>query len=159
MIKIVNILVVLLFLFSCNSADNQVFVQIDKNKNEEELLQDYLKLNNVKVEPLISGLYVIEIKKGDGDYPIPTKQVKVLYKGYLIDGSLFDKSHIKTPLEFSFGVGKVIRGWDEGISKMREGGEYRLIIPSYLAYGNLGYGNIQPNATLIFDMKLLEVEK
>ena len=86
--------------------------------------------------------------------------VSVHYTGYLEDGSIFDSSIDRgEPIAFPVGTGRVIAGWDEGIMLLNVGGKARLIIPSQLAYGEKGAGNIiPPNATLIFDVELLDVK-
>lgn len=126
---------------------------------EEKLLSDFLKRTNVTVEPTLSGLYFIELKQGNGKQPIPGKKATVHYLGYFIDGQLFDSSYQrKEPFSFTLGVGEVIPGWDEGVAKMKTGGKYKLIIPSYLAYGSEARGPIPPNSTLIFEIELISCE-
>jgi FKBP-type peptidyl-prolyl cis-trans isomerase FkpA len=87
--------------------------------------------------------------------------VTVNYVGTLTDGTVFDASanHATTGFTFTLGVGQVIPGWDQGIVGMREGGKRKLVIPSSLAYGPQGQGSIPPNATLIFEVELLKVQK
>jgi len=134
--------------------------QLSAKREEESLLKEYLTQNNIQNEPSISGLYIIEILKGTGDTPVPGKKVKVHYKGYFADGKIFDSSYNRNePFEFNYGIGQVIQGWDEGVSKMKVGGKYKLIIPSYLAYGDKQRGPIPPNSTLIFEIELLDAEK
>lgn len=129
-------------------------------KEEEQLLNDYLKRANITEEPTNSGLYFIETQKGTGDEPMAGKSVTVHYLGYFIDGQIFDSSYDrKEPFSFRLGIGEVIQGWDEGIAKMHVGGKARLIIPSYLAYGDKQSGAIPPFSTLIFDVELLSVSK
>lgn len=107
-----------------------------------------------------SGLKYIMVKEGTGVQPENGKQVFVHYTGYLQDGTIFDSS-IKRgqPLPFKLGTGRVIKGWDEGVALLKVGGKTRLIIPSNLAYGEKGYpGLIPPNATLTFDVELVDVK-
>ncbi|MCS6813990.1 MAG: FKBP-type peptidyl-prolyl cis-trans isomerase [Cyanobacteria bacterium] len=106
-----------------------------------------------------SGLQYIDLVEGTGDSPKPGQRVKVHYTGTLEDGSKFDSSRDrKRPFEFKIGVGQVIRGWDEGVASMKVGGRRQLIIPPELGYGARGAGGvIPPNATLIFDVELLQV--
>ena len=113
------------------------------------------------VQKTDSGLQYIVIEEGTGDKAVTGKKVKVHYTGKLEDGTEFDSS-IKRgqPIEFTLGVGQVIKGWDEGIGLMKEGGKRQLIIPPELGYGAAGAGNvIPPNSVLIFDVELVEVEK
>ena len=149
----------LLFAVSCVNNKSEEQKAVDK-LSEDTLISSYLKQNNIQVEPTMSGLYLIEIKKGEGDSPVPSKKVKVHYKGYFIDGEVFDSSYDRgEPIEFKYGTGKVIQGWDEGLAKMVVGGKYKLIIPSHLAYGDIKRGPIPANSTLVFEMELLEVEQ
>jgi FKBP-type peptidyl-prolyl cis-trans isomerase FkpA len=106
-----------------------------------------------------SGLIVDEIKLGDGDTAVLGQTVSVHYTGWLADGNKFDSSKDRNePFEFSLGAGYVIRGWDEGVQGMRVGGVRKLTIPPELGYGPRGAGGvIPPNATLVFEVELIEI--
>lgn len=108
--------------------------------------------------PTPSGLQYIEVAPGTGAEARPGQRVTVHYTGWLTDGTKFDSSRDRnTPFTFALGRGQVIRGWDEGVAGMRVGGQRRLIIPANLGYGQSGAaGVIPPNATLIFDVELLD---
>ncbi len=97
---------------------------------------------------------------GTGDEAVSGKTISVHYTGTLTDGTKFDSSKDRgTPFEFVLGAGKVIQGWDKGFAGMRVGGVRKLIIPSDMGYGSQGAGGvIPPNATLIFEVELLEVK-
>ena len=130
-----------------------------KAMNEEpKIIEDYIKENNITVKPTKSGLYVIVEKEGAGPKPKKGSMVKVDYTGYLLDGTKFDSSKDRgQPFEFQLGAGRVIAGWDEGIGMLRVGSKAKLIIPSSLAYGERGAGNlIKPYTPLVFEVELLD---
>ena len=104
-----------------------------------------------------SGLFYNITKEGTGLSPSKGSKVSVHYKGSLIDGTVFDSSYQRNePIEFSVGIGQVIKGWDEGIMLLKKGASARFVIPSDLGYGAQGAGaNIPPNSTLIFDVELI----
>ncbi|WP_088890295.1 FKBP-type peptidyl-prolyl cis-trans isomerase [Leptolyngbya ohadii] len=106
-----------------------------------------------------SGLKYIDEVEGSGAAPEAGQTVYVHYTGTLEDGTKFDSSRDRNrPFSFRLGAGQVIKGWDEGISTMKVGGQRRLIIPPDLGYGARGAGGvIPPNATLIFDVELLKI--
>ncbi len=106
-----------------------------------------------------SGLQYEVIEEGKGPKPTATDKVKVHYTGRLLDGTVFDSS-VDRGEPATFGVTQVIPGWVEALQMMNEGAKWRLNIPAELAYGAHGAGpTIGPNATLIFDVELLEVIK
>jgi len=132
-----------------------------RKKEEEQKLQQYLKDNNITAQPTMSGLYYIEIQKGNGALVQAGDFLLVHYTGKYIDDEIFDSSHKREePFYFQQGKAEVIAGWEEGFSKMREGGKAKFIIPSHLAYGEKGYGKIiPPFSTLVFDVELIKVKK
>ena len=107
-----------------------------------------------------SGLEYKEITAGTGKQAVAGKTVKVHYTGKFPDGKVFDSSVSRgEPIEFVLGRGRVIKGWDEGIALMKVGGKTVLTIPPHLAYGERGAGGvIPPNATLLFNVELVEVK-
>lgn len=108
----------------------------------------------------VSGLRYKIIQKGDGKKAEKGKKVSVHYKGSLENGQVFDSSYTrKQPIEFPLGQGHVIEGWDEGIALLQVGDKARFVIPSHLGYGSRGAGGvIPPDATLIFDVELMDVK-
>jgi peptidylprolyl isomerase len=108
-----------------------------------------------------SGLAYVDLKAGAGAAPTAGKQVKVHYTGWLENGTKFDSSVDRgEPFVFTIGVGQVVPGWDEGVMSMKTGGKRKLVIPPQLGYGSSGAGGvIPPDATLIFEVELLDVAK
>lgn len=107
-----------------------------------------------------SGLVIEDIVTGEGVEAGSRKYVTVHYTGWLTDGSKFDSSHDRAePFSFHLGASQVISGWDEGVQGMKIGGKRKLTIPPDLGYGRQGAGGvIPPNATLVFEVELLDVE-
>ncbi len=107
-----------------------------------------------------SGLKYVDITVGEGEAPQAGQQCMMHYTGWLTDGTKFDSSRDRgTPFPFPLGMGRVIKGWDEGVASMKVGGRRMLIIPPELGYGPRGAGGvIPPDATLIFDVELLEIK-
>ena len=126
-------------------------------KSESEAKMEKLAAGFEKTE---SGLRYQFIQKGDGKQAEAGKTVSVHYEGSLESGKVFDSSYPrKKPIEFKLGVGQVIEGWDEGIALLKVGDKARFVIPSDLGYGPAGAGGaIPPNATLIFDVELMDVK-
>ncbi len=111
----------------------------------------------VEVKTTASGLQYEVLEEGSGKQPTAQDQVTVHYTGKLIDGTVFDSS-VERGQPATFGVTQVIPGWVEALQLMKEGAKWRLFIPSNLAYGPNGAGNvIGPNSTLIFDVELIKV--
>ncbi|HAH32979.1 MAG TPA: peptidylprolyl isomerase [Elusimicrobia bacterium] len=109
---------------------------------------------------LKSGLKYVDLEEGAGAVAVSGKDVTVHYTGKFPNGKKFDSSVDRgEPFTFKLGMGRVIKGWDEGVAGMRIGGKRKLFIPSELGYGKRGAGDvIPPNAELQFDVELLGVE-
>ena len=131
--------------------------KIQAQKEASEAKMEALAAGFEKTE---SGLRYKMIQKGSGKKAENGKVVAVHYTGQLEDGKVFDSSiPRKKPIEFPLGQGNVIEGWDEGIALLQVGDKARFVIPSHLGYGSRGAGGaIPPNATLIFDVELIDVK-
>jgi FKBP-type peptidyl-prolyl cis-trans isomerase len=124
---------------------------------QDSLIQKYLsdnKLTGVKHE---SGMYIVFDSKGEGAKVQKGEEISVHYSGFLPDGTKFDSSRDRNqPFTVKIGLGMVIQGWDIGLLEFNKGGKGKLVIPSYLAYGERGAGgSIPPNSILIFDVEVL----
>ena len=129
----------------------------EKNKGEGTA---FLAKNKSKsgVKTTASGLQYEVEKEGTGPKPKATDTVKVNYLGTKIDGTKFDSSYDRGQ-PATFPLNGVIKGWSEGLQLMPVGSKYKLFVPADLAYGENGPGQIGPNATLVFEVELLDIEK
>jgi FKBP-type peptidyl-prolyl cis-trans isomerase FklB len=139
------------------------YMQAAKGKQAEpnkQAGQAFLDSNSKQsgVVTLPSGLQYKIVKEGTGPKPGLNDRVKVHYHGTLINGKVFDSS-IERGEPVTFGVGEVIPGWTEALQLMPVGSTWKLFIPSDLAYGDSGQGEILPGSTLVFDVQLLEIVK
>ena len=128
-------------------------------KNVDELIAELKKKHpKAKLETTKSGMKYFVLKEGEGDKCGKGKRIKAHYTGTLINGKKFDSSRDRgKPFEFVVGIGQVIKGWDEALSDMKKGEQRILILPPNLAYGERGAGGvIPPNATLVFDVELID---
>ena len=131
---------------------------IEKRRyEEEELIKNIVK----EMTKTSSGLWYKIIKNSIKPKPKNGEMVKVHYTGMLLNGEVFDSSYSRNmPIEFVLGAGRVIKGWDEGISLIPIGASAKLVIPSDLAYGERGAGGvIPPNSTLIFEIEVIDSKK
>ncbi|GCD76871.1 peptidyl-prolyl cis-trans isomerase [Thermaurantimonas aggregans] len=126
----------------------------DQDQKDDELIRNYLAQNGLEAIRTNSGLYYLITEQGTGTFPTIDSRVRVVYKGYLLDGTVFDETD---PAGLEFDLRGVIAGWQEGLTYFREGGRGKLFIPSKLGYGKQSVGNIPPNSVLIFDIYLLKV--
>ncbi len=125
---------------------------------KQELIEAKLAEITAGAKKTDSGLQYIILKEGSGQSPESGQNVAVHYSGFLLDGTKFDSSYDRgEPIVFPIGQGRVIPGWDEGISLLKVGGKAKLIIPPSLGYGNRAIGPIPANSTLIFDVELVEL--
>jgi len=148
---------------------NMIIAQL-KEKNS---IYDYLKANNIKEKPTDAGLYYIPVLKGKTAKPQKGDTVKVNYVGRLLNGKVFDtnieavakkdsiynEKGVYKPLDLPFNLGNVIPGWDQGIELMTVGSKAKFIIPSSLAYGDKGLGEvIPPFSALMFEVELISIK-
>ncbi len=139
-------LVSLTLFISCKKDLNVDYVA----KNEQDI-KDYIALKKLNATRSDSGLYYVINDPGTGKNPTATSNVTVAYKGYFIDGNVFDKSD---DAGISFNLNQVIKGWTEGIQYFKPGGTGVLLIPAHLGYGNNNTNGIPGGSVLIFDVKL-----
>ena len=137
---------ILLFLSCSKEADSEP-------QTEADILK-YIEDNNLDASKTNSGLYYVINKQGTGTRPISSSNVTIAYKGYFLDGTIFDQSDSNGS---SFGLNQVIAGWTEGIQLFKEGGEGILLIPYNLGYGTSQNRSIPGGSVLIFDVKLISV--
>ncbi len=139
----------LLLFFSCSKDEIKNF----ETENDEEI-KAYISKHNLDAQKSTSGLYYVIKEVGTGAQPTSTSNVTVAYKGYFTDEKVFDKSDSDG---ISFGLNQVIKGWTEGITYFKEGGNGMLLIPSHLGYGSNGRSGIPGGAVLVFDINLIKV--
>ena len=143
-----------------------IFEDYITNKSEADILnaeaeQDAFNDITNGMTKTESGIYYNISEKGKGENAKPNDLLSVHYSLQLMDGSEIDSSFTRgAPIEFTCGVGQVIKGWDEAMQLLNKGSKARLVIPSELGYGSMGAGNgvIPPNATLIFDVELVDIK-
>lgn len=126
----------------------------EKRAEADELtIAAYVKAYDLNAQRTSSGLYVVIDEPGTGSSCDITSTVTVAYKGYFDNNQVFEENAGAT-----FPLANVIKGWQEGIPYLKEGGKGKLLIPSGLAYGPSGQGPIPPNTVLIFDVELINVQ-
>ena len=144
------------------AAFDALLVSMEQRAREKELAAMEAQAQQIKEQwpdavTTPSGLKYVVTEEGSGDSPAPGAMVKAHYTGKLLSGVKFDSSHDRNePISFPVGQGRVIKGWDEAFLGMKKGEKRTLIIPSHLGYGPSGRGPIPPNATMIFDVELVD---
>ena len=154
-----------------DSAQAQILVSDYQEKKQQEMAKVSAKkqnesstflANNAKKDGVFvtaSGLQYKIVEKGKGKSPTSENKVIAHYTGKLLDGTVFDSSHDRGE-PATFPVSGVIKGWQEALPMMKEGGKWQIVVPANLAYGDRGVGNlIGPNETLIFDIELVSISK
>lgn len=148
-----TVLAVLIIPFGCGNSDKSTPPNAPSTSSPAKV--------NGQPTTTASGLQYWDIVVGTGATAVPGNTVKVHYTGFLTTGEKFDSSRDRgEPFSFPLGAGRVIKGRDEGVAGMKVGGQRHLRIPPDLGYGAAGAGGaIPPNATLIFDVELLDINK
>ncbi len=150
-------------LASCTGANTGTAPTVDANVyTADPATSQYATALNVSIPSMTktaSGLYYKDLTVGTGATAAAGYTVRVQYAGYLVNGVQFDTSEGKVPAYFEFllNAGHVIKGWDEGVRGMKEGGKRQLVVPPDLGYGTGGSGAIPGNAILVFEINLLQV--
>ena len=145
--KLFAFIFLLLVIASCDT-DTTDYGPIDK-----KIIEDYLAANSLTAQSTSSGLYYIIDKPGGANHPNINSVVVAKYKGYLVDGTVFDQT---TTSPASFALNAVIKGWQEGLQLIGVNGKIKLLIPSALGYGSTAKTKIPANSVLIFDVELVE---
>ena len=147
-----------IFLNELKRINEQAEIKKQERIKKEKQILDSLTSKMIVTQ---SGLSYFIKNKGTGNKAKKGDLVSVHYRGMLLNGSVFDSSFERDqPIEFTLGMGQVIPGWDEGISLLKEGESAKLVIPSKLAYGEIGAGNglIPPDSVLVFEVELIEIK-
>ena len=143
--------ILLILLPSCSTYSEKELEQFDAE------IKAYIEENNLKMESLENGLYYSILEEGEGDEYIQfTDKVTFIYKGYFLDGEMFQEVTSDDPLKFR--VSQLIAGWQDALSLLKNGGEIKLIIPPQLGYGAKNTGVIPPNSILVYELEVLEVK-
>ena len=148
--KYLTFLTVLIVIFSaCKKEESQA----DK---DDAIIQQYLSDNNIQATKDASGLYYVITEEGTGDHPDINSEVTVRYKGYLTNGTVFDQTSGNSTATFP--LSGLIKGWQIGIPKLKQGGKGTFFVPSALGYGSQSVGSIPANSVLIFDIELVSFD-
>jgi FKBP-type peptidyl-prolyl cis-trans isomerase FkpA len=144
------LLCIILFTSCLKSSESGTLEPL--NQTEADIIK-YIADNNLNAQRSDSGLYYVINNEGTGDQPTGTSNVTIAYKGYFLDGTIFDQNSNG----YTTYLNRVIKGWTEGITYFKEGGDGILLVPSNLGYGSNGYSSIPGGAVLVFDVRLISV--
>ncbi|MCF6169999.1 MAG: FKBP-type peptidyl-prolyl cis-trans isomerase [Bacteroidales bacterium] len=147
-------LFILLFVVTTTISSCKKDEGVDQGAIDRELIDQYVAEKQLDGRFTESGLFYVVVKEGNGEYPSATSLVTVSYKGYLLNGDVFDEGEYLTAL-----LTNLITGWQEGIQLIDAGGKIKLVIPSHLAYGSQSTESIPPNSVLVFDITLHAFQK
>lgn len=148
-LRVFCILLIVVSFVSCKKKKTKA-----QSEKDEEIITTYISNNNLDAKSAGSGLYYVIKKEGTGAQPSSNSSVKVVYKGYLSDGTVFDQSKTEG---YTTSLAQVIKGWQQGIPYFKKGGTGMLLIPSALGYGAQATGKIPANSVLVFDIELVDV--
>jgi FKBP-type peptidyl-prolyl cis-trans isomerase FkpA len=138
------------------SCDNEKKTEedIDYTAKNEADIQAYVEENNLTAVRSNSGLYYVIEEEGTGTQAVVNSNVTVAYKGYFLNGAVFDQSDAEG---ITIGLNQVIAGWTEGIAYFKEGGSGILLVPAHLGYGSRDYNGIPGGSVLVFEVTLISV--
>ncbi|MEG3655996.1 FKBP-type peptidyl-prolyl cis-trans isomerase [Arenibacter palladensis] len=151
--KITLFAMALVLFISCDT-EKKTEEDIDYVAKNEADIQAYVEENNLTAVRSNSGLYYVIEEEGTGTQAEANSNVTVAYKGYFLNGSVFDQSDADG---ITFGLNQVIAGWTEGITYFKEGGSGILLVPAHLGYGSRDYNGIPGGSVLIFEVSLISV--
>ncbi|MBU2905020.1 MULTISPECIES: FKBP-type peptidyl-prolyl cis-trans isomerase [Arenibacter] len=149
-----TLFVLALMLFISCSNDKKTEEDIDYVAKNEADIQAYVEENNLTAIRSNSGLYYVIEEEGTGAQAVASSNVTVAYKGYFLNGSVFDQSDEEG---ITIGLNQVIAGWTEGIAYFKEGGNGILLVPAHLGYGSRDYSGIPGGSVLVFEVTLISV--
>ncbi len=147
-------LVLVLVITSCNLDTPEPEIPQDFRAENEAQIVAYLAENNLVAQKTATGLHYIIENQGEGEKPTATSNVTVAYKGYFLNGTVFDES---TSTGIAVDLDKVIAGWTEGIPLFNVGGKGVLLIPAHLGYGSFDYNIVPGGSVLVFDVEVLAI--
>jgi len=151
--KIITITLLLVVAAACSKTTDVA----DYSATDKKIIEDYLAANNLTAQSTASGLYYIIEKPGGSYHATINSQVSALYKGYLINGTVFDQSTLSYNNPATFALTSVIAGWQEGIPLVGVGGKIKLLVPSAMGYGSVAKTTIPANSVLIFDIEIVDI--
>lgn len=152
--KVLFVLALVVFASCGDDEKNEPKEVIDYTVKNEQDIKEYIEANDLTATRSESGLYYVIEEEGTGERPTASSDVTVAYKGYFLDGNVFDQSGSSGA---TFPLSGVIAGWTEGITYFKEGGNGILLVPAALGYGNSDRSGIPGGSVLVFEVNLIEV--
>jgi len=154
--KLITIALILVVAASCSKTDSTEEISaVDKQKIEAYLAEKGL---TSEAKSTSTGLYYVIVNPGAAYHPNINSTVRVMYKGYLTDGTIFDQSTYSSAKPADFALNSaIIKGWKEGMQLVGVGGKIKLIIPSALGYGSAASAKIPANSVLVFDIDVIDI--